>query len=53
MEIKVRPQGRRRALFIAMPALDGRLHCPTAGCLLDAQIDMILAGIRRPRTPNS
>jgi hypothetical protein len=45
MEIK---SGRKAAdvrLFIAMPALDGRLHCPTAGCLLDAQIDMVMAGI--------
>ncbi len=40
--------GRKAAdvkLFIAMPALDGKMHCATGGCLLDAQVDMIQMGI--------
>jgi hypothetical protein len=45
MEIR---SGRKAAdlkVFIAMPALDGRMHCVTGGALLDSQAALILAGV--------
>jgi hypothetical protein len=45
--------GRKAAdvkLFIAMPALDGRMHCVTSGSIHDSCMAMIAAGI--PNTPH-
>lgn len=50
---EIKPTGRKVAdvkIFIAMPALDGRMHCVTAGSLLDSMAIMIAIGI--PNTPH-
>lgn len=37
-------------LFIAMPALDGRMHCVTSGSLWNSQLALLMAGV--PDTPH-
>lgn len=45
MEIKAGRKAADVKLYVAMPALDGRMHCVTAGSLIDSQAAMIMAGI--------
>jgi hypothetical protein len=49
-EIKAGRKAADVKLFVAMPALDGRMHCVTTGSMWDSLLAMIQAGL--PHTPH-
>lgn len=50
MEIKSGRKAGDVRLFVAMPALDGRMHCVTSGSMWDSMLAMLQAGV--PHTPH-